>query len=73
MSRIGFLSPTADDSRVEAFRQGLRQLGYVEGENITIEYRWADGRFQQLPDLASELVRLKVDVVVAVVTQASEC
>jgi putative ABC transport system substrate-binding protein len=69
--RIGFLSPTADDSRVEAFRQGLRELGYVEGQNITIEYRWADGRFEQLPDLASELVRLKVDVVVAVVTQAS--
>jgi putative ABC transport system substrate-binding protein len=71
VSRIGFLSATSDDSRVEAFRQGLRQLGYVEGQNITIEYRWADGRFEQLPDLAMELVRLKVDVVVAVVTQAS--
>jgi putative tryptophan/tyrosine transport system substrate-binding protein len=69
--RIGFLSPTSDDSRVEAFRQGLRELGYVDGQNITIEYRWADGRFDQLPDLAAELVRLKVDLVVAVVTQAS--
>ena len=69
--RIGFLSPTFDDSRVEAFRQGLQELGYVEGQNIVIEYRWADGKFDQLPDMASELVRLKVDVVVAVVTQAS--
>ncbi len=71
VSRLGFLSPTSDDSRVEAFRQGLRELGYVEGQNIAIEYRWADGKFEQLPDLALELVRLKVDVVVAVVTQAS--
>jgi putative ABC transport system substrate-binding protein len=71
--RIGFLSPSSPgpDPRVEAFRQGLRELGYVEGQNVTIEYRWADGRFEQLPDLAGELVRLKVDVIVAVVTQAS--
>jgi putative ABC transport system substrate-binding protein len=71
VSRIGFLSPTSDDSRVEAFRQGLGELGYKEGQNITIEYRWANGRFEQLPDLALDLVRLKVDIVVAVVTQAS--
>ena len=69
--RIGFLSPTSDDSRVETFRQGLRELGYVDGQNITIEYRWADGKFERLPDLAMELVRLNVDVIVAVVTQAS--
>src|SRR5215204_6376975 len=69
--RIGFLSPTSADSRVEAFRQGLRELGYEEGRNITMEYRWANGRFEQLPDLAMELVRLKVDILVAVVTQAS--
>jgi ABC-type uncharacterized transport system substrate-binding protein len=69
--RIGFVSPTSDDSRVEAFRQGLRELGYVEGQNITIEYRWAEGRFERLPDLAMELVRINVDMVVAVVTQAS--
>jgi putative ABC transport system substrate-binding protein len=71
--RIGFLSPFSPgpDPRVEAFRQGLRDLGYMEGQNITIEYRWADGRFEQLPDLVAELVRLKVDVVVAAVTQAS--
>ncbi|HEV8341445.1 MAG TPA: ABC transporter substrate-binding protein [Candidatus Binatia bacterium] len=71
--RIGFLAPFSPgpDHRVEAFRQGLRELGYVEGQNITIEYRWADGRFEQLPDLAADLVRLKVDVIVAAVTQAS--
>ena len=61
--RIGFLSPTSDDSRVEAFRQGLRELGYVDGQNISIEYRWANGRFDKLPELAAELVHLKVDVV----------
>lgn len=71
VSRIGFLSPTSDDSRVEAFRQGLRELGYQDGQNITTEYRWANGRFEQLPNLAAELVRLKVDIIVAVVTQAS--
>jgi putative tryptophan/tyrosine transport system substrate-binding protein len=72
--RIGFLasvSASSDADRIEAFRLGLRELGYVEGQNVTIEYRWADGRFEQLPDLAAELVRLKVDVIVAVVTQAS--
>jgi putative ABC transport system substrate-binding protein len=69
--RIGFLSPTSDDSRVEVFRQGLRELGYQEGQNLAIEYRWADGKFERLPDLAAELTRLKVDLVVAVVTQAS--
>ena len=80
--RIGFLSPSSpsDPERVAspfgerglaAFRQGLRDLGYVEGQNITIEPRWAEGRFERLPDLATELVRLKVDVIVSVVTQAS--
>src|SRR5437867_12572088 len=49
----------------EAFRQGLRELGYVEGQNIIIEFRSAEGRFERLPDLAAELVRLKVDVIVA--------
>ncbi len=71
--RIGFLLPYSPgpDPRVEAFRQGLRELGYVEGQNVAIEYRWADGRFEQLPNLAADLVRLKVDVIVAAVTQAS--
>jgi putative ABC transport system substrate-binding protein len=64
---IGFLSansPTAHASRVEAVRVGLRELGYVEGKNLVIEYRWAESKYERLPDLAAELVRLKVDVIV---------
>ncbi len=69
VSRIGFLiSPTASfiSFRVAAFRQRLRELGYVEGKNIVIEYRYAEGRLDRLPDLAAELVGLKVDVIVTV-------
>jgi len=65
--RIGFLSGTSRSTisaRVEAFRQGLRELGYVEGKNIVIEYRYAEGKFDRLPALADELVRLKVEVIV---------
>ena len=65
--RIGFLgatSPSTNAARIEAFRQGLRELGYVEGKNIVIEYRWAEGKTERLPDLAAELVRLKVDIIV---------
>jgi ABC-type uncharacterized transport system substrate-binding protein len=71
--RIGYLSPgPAKLSRLDhSFRQGLRELGYVEGKNILIEYRFADGKFKRLPDLAAELVRLNVDVMVTRVTQAS--
>ncbi len=64
--RIGFLvdgSPSSHSTRIEAFRQGLFQLGYVEGKNIAIEYRYAEGRFDRVPVLAGELVRLKVDVI----------
>jgi putative ABC transport system substrate-binding protein len=71
--RIGFLSFVATASspgpNVEAFRQGLRDLGYVEGQNIVIEYRFAEGKENRLPDLAAELVRLKVDIIVAQSTE----
>src|SRR5262245_52405919 len=65
--RIGFLggsSPSAISARIESFRQGLRELGYVEGKNIVVEYRHAEGKQDRLPALAAELVRLKVDVIV---------
>jgi ABC-type uncharacterized transport system substrate-binding protein len=66
--RIGFLGATSASSwasRVEAFRLGLRDLGYVEGKNILIEFRWAEEKYDQLPALAAELVRQKVDVLVS--------
>ena len=66
--RIGVLgsgSPTSAAQFVEAFNQALRELGWVEGKNIVIDYRFAEGRFDRLPDLAAELVRLKVDVIAA--------
>jgi ABC-type uncharacterized transport system substrate-binding protein len=77
--KIGYLSRDLHpaDSRapaprnLEAFRQGLRELGYVEGKNITIEYRYADGRFERLPALAEELVRLKIEIIVADTTAAA--
>lgn len=69
--RIGFLAPITHAEREAAFRQELSRLGYVEGRNLTIEHRTADGHFDRLPALASELVRLNVDVIVAVVTQAA--
>jgi ABC-type uncharacterized transport system substrate-binding protein len=65
--RIGFLSGqslSTISTRIEAFRQGLRELGYVEGKNIVIELRYAEGKLDRLPALAAELVRLKVDVIV---------
>jgi putative ABC transport system substrate-binding protein len=65
--RIGFVGLTTADSlsnRPEAFRAGLRDLGYQEGRNVVIDFRWADGHYERLPALLSELVRLNVDVIV---------
>ena len=65
--RIGLLAATSIagyKSRVDAVRAGLRDLGYVEGKNLVMEFRWADGMYDRLPNLAAELVRLKVDVIV---------
>ena len=74
MHRIGLLSPAAAAAglpNLEALRAGLRELGYVEGQNITIETRWAGGRTERLPQLAAELVRLPVAVLCTAGSQAS--
>ena len=66
--RIGFLVPDSQSAasiRTEAFRQRLHELGYVEGQSIVIEYRFAEGKIDRFPDLAAELARLKVDIIVA--------
>jgi putative ABC transport system substrate-binding protein len=65
--RIGIMqsgSPVSNASRIAAFRDGLRERGYVEGQNIAIDYRYAEGKMDQFPVLAAELVRLKPDVLV---------
>ena len=67
LPRIGYLvgaSLSSNKARIEAFRQGLRELGYVEGQNIVIEYRYAEGKPDRLPILAAELVRHNVDLIV---------
>jgi putative ABC transport system substrate-binding protein len=72
--RIGFLDPSTavgSAALVEAFRQELSKLGWIEGKNINIEYRFAEQKSDRLPELASDLVRHKVDLIVAVATPAA--
>jgi putative ABC transport system substrate-binding protein len=73
--RVGFLTQrrrpdSVDSDFIGAFPRGMRELGYVKGKNLVIEWRFADGKFERLPDLAAELVRLKVDVIVSGSSQA---
>ena len=66
IARIGYLDQSTAagrSNRMEAFRQEMRKLGWIEGKNITIEYRFAEGKNDRLPELAAELVRLKVDLI----------
>ena len=66
--RIGYLSPfdaATESARAEGIRLALRELGYIEGQNIAIEYRYTEGKTARLPELAAELVRLKVEIIVA--------
>jgi ABC-type uncharacterized transport system substrate-binding protein len=74
MPVIGFLDPRSPDAmadRLRAFRQGLRDAGYVEGDNVAVEYRWAEGQYDRLSALAAELVRRQVAVIVAAPTPSA--
>src|SRR6266567_7543718 len=71
MPVVGFLhsaSPGPFARAVDAFRQGLNETGYIEGRNVVVEYRWAEGQYERLPGLAADLVRLQVSVMVAIAT-----
>jgi putative ABC transport system substrate-binding protein len=73
VARIGYLDTVSSDFakyRADGLRTGMRELGYAEGKNVVIEYRWAEGKYERLTGLAAELVQLKVDVIVAAGTQA---
>src|SRR6476660_10372875 len=68
ISRSGYLAgtnPTTESTRTEAIRVALRELGYIEGQNIAIEYRYGEGKVAPLPELAAALVRVKVDIIIA--------
>jgi ABC-type uncharacterized transport system substrate-binding protein len=74
MRRIGFLGNSTsalEENLIRPFREGLRDLGYVEGENISIEYRWAEGKYERFPDLIGELIHRKVEIIVTAGTPAS--
>ena len=74
VARIGFLgatSPAGYGARVEALRAGLRELGYIEGTNLVLEYRWAEGNYDRLPALLAELIRSNVDIIVTHGTPAA--
>jgi ABC-type uncharacterized transport system substrate-binding protein len=74
MPVIGFLNPTSLDSnadRLRGFHRGLKEVGYVEGENVTVVYRWAEGQNDRLPELAAELVQRKVSVIVPIAPAAA--
>src|SRR5438093_1905482 len=74
VSRVGFLgnsSAALEANLVGPFREGLRELGYVEGRNIVIEYRWAEGKYERFPALIAELAALNVDVIVTAGTPAA--
>jgi putative tryptophan/tyrosine transport system substrate-binding protein len=73
-ARVAFLgaeSPSTNQHFVDAFRQGLRERGYTEGQHITIEERWAEGRSERFPELIGELIRLKVNVILAISVPAA--
>ena len=75
IARIGFLHPGSQqgsDVQLQAFRDGLRALGYVEGKNLQLEVRWGEGKLERLPTLAAELVQLKVDIIVAATSPSVE-
>ena len=69
---LGASSLSDESARIDAFRQGLHDLGYVEGKNIVIEYRFAEGKLDRFSDLAAELVRLKIDIILTVSTPAAQ-